>query len=298
VPDLPSQTPPARIPSPLQAVALWLVAGAAMLGAGFLVAMVALGLGALDGKDPLKLAADPNLSPLLTSPTWIAVATLVNEVALAFVLIVAMFLLKPSLRSVMPLRPARALAFVGAILAVFGLAPLADAAAELCQRVFESDVTAARLVATAAKGTTPLGLLLLVIAFGVMPALVEEAMFRGFVTAAFLRGRQIRWLGGASVQALVLPSLMFGLFHLEPTQVAGTIVLGFGFGAARLITGSLAPAMVAHGVYNTAVVIAVRHADDLPDEREIALVPIAVGLCITALGVVLMLREQRRPTHG
>ena len=150
----------------------------------------------------------------------------------------------------------------------------------------KSDLTAAELVSTAARGTGTVGLLLLIFALAVVPALVEESMFRGFVTAAFAKSK---------LAAFVFPTLLFGVFHLEPTQAVATMVLGAGFALARLWTGSLVPAIIAHAAHNTTVLLAVRYGSEPPPSggKSIELLPIALGLLVSALGVVLLARARR-----
>jgi uncharacterized protein len=273
-----------RIPSRLQAIALWFLAGVAMLVVGFGVALASVALSVAGGMDATKLS-DPAASPMFSSPSAIAVGVIANEIALAAVLGLALWITKPAPAAVLPVRGTRFLGFAGALLSVFGLAPAADAAAELCHRVVGNEITAAKIVASAAQAATPGEMVLLIVCLALAPALVEEAMFRGYVTAAFARG--------SMAGALFVPSLMFGLFHLEPTQVAGTIVLGFGFGLARLCTDSLLPGIVAHAVYNGAVIFAVRHSGTPIESHDIELVPILIGLGISALGVLLLVRERR-----
>ncbi|HAN46561.1 MAG TPA: CPBP family intramembrane metalloprotease [Cyanobacteria bacterium UBA8156] len=80
---------------------------------------------------------------------------------------------------------------------------------------------------------------------GVLPGLSEEFLFRGVALPGL----------GSGAIALILSSSVFGLLHwAEPRHwpySLWAIVVGFGFGAITLITGSLVPAVVAHTVANT-----------------------------------------------
>ncbi|MGQ9865658.1 MAG: lysostaphin resistance A-like protein [Pseudanabaenaceae cyanobacterium] len=80
---------------------------------------------------------------------------------------------------------------------------------------------------------------------GVLPGLSEEFLFRGVALPGL----------GAGAIALILSSLVFGLLHwAEPRHwpySLWAIVVGFGFGAITLTTGSLVPAVVAHATANT-----------------------------------------------
>jgi membrane protease YdiL (CAAX protease family) len=149
--------------------------------------------------------------------------------------------------------------------------------------VLNPDVTASRLVINAAKNASTGGLVFLLFGLAVMPALAEEALFRGLLTAPFERRF---WLG------MLVPSVLFGLFHLEPTQAAGTVILGVGFAAARLCTGTLVTGIIAHFVYNAAVILTVRFTDTT-EHHEISLVPVLGGLGLCFVGALLLLREKK-----
>jgi sodium transport system permease protein len=96
-------------------------------------------------------------------------------------------------------------------------------------------------IATAAAD--PLGVVGLFVGVSVLPALCEEALFRGVLLAA-LRGR-VR-----TVTAVVLSALAFSAFHLNPLQMPVTLVLGLVLGALVVRSGSLWPAVACHAVHN------------------------------------------------
>lgn len=273
----------ARIPSPLQALLIWLTAAVAILGAGLTVASAAAATAVAAGQNPMVALGDPKTSPLINSPLWIAGGTLANEVAVLITLAFWLWVLKTPLRIALPLGRPSLLGVIGALLVVFGLAPFAEVMGELMHRLTAQDVTASRIVVNAARGASGAGVVLLVFALGVMPAVAEEALFRGLLTVPFER----RFALG-----LIVPSVLFGLFHLEPTQIAGTIVLGFGFAAGRLCTGTLLTSVIAHLVYNTTVVLTVRYSSALV-ERKLDVLPVLVGLGLALCGAALLWRERR-----
>ncbi len=286
----PSTAPPTRgrIPSPLHAFATWFTAAILLVVASLTMAAAAAASVAARGGDPVKLLGDPTRSPLLTEPTWIALGTLANELATLTAVGIWWLWLKPPRRVVLPFLRPRGTGLAGALLVVFGLAPLAEVAGELVHRVVQNDITASKVVVAAARSSSPAQFALILACLAVLPALAEEILFRGFITSAFER---------SFVAALIVPSLLFGIFHLEPTQAAGTVLLGVGFGLARLCTGSLVTSMLAHGIYNGAVLLAVRYADVVVD-RQIEPVPVVFGLVLFAAGLALLLRERRARREG
>lgn len=264
-----------RAVKPAHAILLWLTALLVLLPASLAFGQV---VAAVHGAPSAHaLLSDPQRSPLLNDPTWIALGTLVNEAsALVAVLVWWWWLRVP--REKLGARPVRPTAVLGALLLVFGIAPWAETVGELVHRVVQNDVTSSKVVSAAARGASDAELVLLLFALAIVPAIVEELMFRGLMTAGFRSNL---------VVAIAVPSLLFGLFHLEPTQAAGTVLLGAGFAYARLSSDSLGVSMITHGVYNAAVLLLVRYGPAM-SEHEIEVGPLLAGAVLAGAGSVLL----------
>lgn len=117
-------------------------------------------------------------------------------------------------------------------------------------------------------------IILNLLVFALVPAVCEELLHRGVIAPALARR-----LG--FVPGLVLSSLLFGLFHLNLARLLPTTVLGLATGYVRLRSGSLAPAILLHFLYNTCLLVASR--------ADLALsLPIAVASVVsTTIFVVL-----------
>ncbi len=265
--------------SPLQALLVWLTAALFLLLASFAFGLV---IAATHAGGARELLSDPDKSPLLNDPTWIALGTLINEAAALCAFGLWWFKLRLP-RTELPFPTPRPAAVVGALMLTFGTAPFAEAVGELVHRVVQNDVTASRVVVAAARGASDLELILLLVCLSIVPAVVEELLFRGLITAAFRNSMAV---------AVVVPSILFGLFHLEPTQAAGTMLLGVAFAFARLCTDSLSVSMIAHGVYNAVVLLVVRFSANVED-REIEIAPMAFGAVLVAGGVVVLLHQRK-----
>lgn len=101
------------------------------------------------------------------------------------------------------------------------------------------------IVLSAAKDPNPLAAIMFLITLGVLPALCEESLFRGFLYTSLRR----KWG--------IFPSVMFTalLFSLAHQDVGGAIqlfVLGALFAFVFERTKSVIPAMVAHCMWNSA----------------------------------------------
>lgn len=93
------------------------------------------------------------------------------------------------------------------------------------------------------SGITTYGLMW-VISTLVLPPLVEEAGFRG-LGLTYLERAGVPFAAANIVQALA-----FGIFHMNLTQGIYTFVLGLALGYVTHRSGSIAPAMLMHLVYN------------------------------------------------
>lgn len=82
----------------------------------------------------------------------------------------------------------------------------------------------------------------------VVPAICEEAAFRGV-----LLGSVRRTVG--SVSAVIVSSLVFGLFHMTAVRFLPTAFLGLLLGLSVVLTGSLLPAIVWHALNNALALI-------------------------------------------
>lgn len=93
------------------------------------------------------------------------------------------------------------------------------------------------------SGITTYGLMW-VISTLVLPPLVEEAGFRG-LGLTYLERAGVPFAAANIVQALA-----FGIFHMNLTQGIYTFVLGLALGYVTHRSGSIAPAILMHLVYN------------------------------------------------
>ena len=95
----------------------------------------------------------------------------------------------------------------------------------------------------ALEATTLPGLLVLLLCAAVLPGICEEALFRGVIQGVFRR-RGSTW-------SIVMTSILFGLFHLHPSNILPPILLGLVLGILVERTGSIVPAMLMHFAVNS-----------------------------------------------
>ncbi len=122
-----------------------------------------------------------------------------------------------------------------------------------------------------------------ILIIGVAPGVCEELMHRGFLLSAYERR--------GSYKAVVMVSILFGLFHFDITNLAGPIFLGLIIGYYVVRTDSIFAGILAHFLNNSfAEVIQYFNRDyvrpetiSLTGEELIGVVILGVfGLIITA----------------
>lgn len=95
---------------------------------------------------------------------------------------------------------------------------------------------------------------LVILTVAALPALSEELFFRGYLFQALQTA-------SGSITAIVLSSLLFGLFHLVTAmgmmseRFLVTTLLGLVLGIVRWRTGSVLPGMLLHAAHNSVLVL-------------------------------------------
>jgi membrane protease YdiL (CAAX protease family) len=114
----------------------------------------------------------------------------------------------------------------------------------------------------------------------------EEWVFRGalwtFIEDSF-----------GPLVALVLTTLIFAAYHLDPLHVVGILPTALFFGALRGLSGSVWPGVIAHAVNNGLGVLAVFL---LPEETVTETALAGAALVVAGLGLLLCWRWGRPET--
>lgn len=114
------------------------------------------------------------------------------------------------------------------------------------------------------------------------PAICEEILFRGYVQRQAERG-----LGVAG--GILFAGIMFGLYHLRPTQILPLSVLGLYLAFLCWSTGSLLPAMVVHFANNAFAVILAAYVRARPDLDPSVIEQFDVPWYYIVLGLVIFI---------
>ncbi len=100
-----------------------------------------------------------------------------------------------------------------------------------------------------ASGNTALGLILLLLAAAVSPAICEEALFRGAILSG-LRQRLRPWA------AILLVGALFGIFHVSIYRFMPTAMLGVLLTYLTVRSGSIFISMIVHAAINAFSILA------------------------------------------
>ena len=142
------------------------------------------------------------------------------------------------------LAPASGLAMAGAALLGIGLAPWVQLVAHLQRLVWPSESEASqhatKLIAEALQ-TRPL---FTIVAVGVLAGVCEELFYRGPLQTAFLR-KLPPW------PAIALVGVLFGAVHMDLAGLPVRAALGVLLGWIVWRCGSIYPAMLAHGLFDS-----------------------------------------------
>ena len=142
----------------------------------------------------------------------------------------------------------------------------------------------------------------------VLPACLEELLFRGWVLAAFIGKHPSR---KRMVIAVFIQAGCFAVFHLLPERMPQTFLLGLALGSIVLATGSILPAILCHIANNSMPLLllygsGVNGRDALParlaeELGQLSLPPQALALAAGAIvigGSLLAWTAWRRRTYA
>ncbi|MGE0872582.1 MAG: CPBP family glutamic-type intramembrane protease [Kofleriaceae bacterium] len=123
-----------------------------------------------------------------------------------------------------------------------------------------------------------------------LPAICEEVLFRGVLT----RGLATRF---SAPVAVIISSVVFGLYHMSVVQFFSTFTLGLALGALTLRSGSIVPGMVTHLINNATAVLVSRSevpplSGWIDDNLPVALLSATAA---SALGIVILIKSGTKP---
>jgi membrane protease YdiL (CAAX protease family) len=129
-----------------------------------------------------------------------------------------------------------------------GLSIVVDELDRLVQLIFPMPEELNSEIMKTMSVTNGLDLLLLVLSAVILAAVIEEAIFRGFLQQSIEEHADV-------TQAVIFSSLAWAFIHLNPYTMAQLFVFGFFLGFISWRTASIIPAIICHGINNLLALI-------------------------------------------
>lgn len=244
----------------------------------------AIGLLALVFAIQFGLAIPVALMALVSGTTKIfenpLTVALFNTVSIGLVLLLGLKLAKASFREVFPLKPMRLILLIPMTFTVVGMGILLsdlDNLLRLFLPIPEWLEKALQSFFGDAQNIFSSFFTLVIVA-----SVTEELLFRGLILRGFLQNYSVR-------KAVIVSALLFGVFHLNPWQFTGAVVLGGIFAWWFVHTRSLLPCLFGHALNNGLPLMALA----IPYLKEIGFVSDGTGpvkfqpLWLDGLGLLL-----------
>ncbi len=167
--------------------------------------------------------------------------------------------------------------FIPAVMAGLGLVVLANLVASILMNILASFGFPWPNSASVMDKSV-LSLVLSIVSTAVLPALVEEMVFRGYVLGA------LRPQGDGL--AIVLSAMLFGLLHGNLLQIPFAFILGLIFAYLTVQTGSIWPAVLIHFLTNAFSVVLEYAGQFLPNEGAQGMLNGAAFAVMAVVGII------------
>lgn len=112
------------------------------------------------------------------------------------------------------------------------------------------------------------------------PAICEEIFFRGFIYGNLEKIT-------SNKNAMLISSILFGLFHIHPAKIISTTLLGLSFVYIVHLTKSIYPAILMHFINNFFVIYISRSPDFIMKDYYIYLLIIAIFIFFYYLKIII-----------
>jgi hypothetical protein len=129
--------------------------------------------------------------------------------------------------------------------------------------------------------TQNLGFAFTLFTMAVTPAVCEELFFRGYIQ------RQAERMFGGWIGAVVFSGVVFGLYHVRPTQALPLSLLGVYLAYVTWRSGSLVPAILVHFANNGLAVVLGAIVSARPDMQAADLERLAIPVYIVLPAAIL-----------
>jgi uncharacterized protein len=127
------------------------------------------------------------------------------------------------------------------------------------------------------------GLIAAILVIGIAPGIAEELLFRGYIQTRLTA----RW---GAVWGVLITSVLFAVFHLDPLQGVLAFAMGLFLGAITERSASIIPAMICHAANNTFATVMTAAGYDITGAG-----PSIAALLSAAVLLAVCIQYLRRP---
>ncbi|HLX90332.1 MAG TPA: type II CAAX endopeptidase family protein [Puia sp.] len=174
--------------------------------------------------------------------------------------------------------------------------PLVSWLGEINQRIplsrwmVDTENEATKLMEAFLKTNSTAGLIINVLLIGLLPAIGEEACFRGVMQRIFIGMFKNAWVG------IIISSMLFSAFHLEFAGFLPRMFLGLLLGALYWYSGSIWVSIVAHFFNNAAQIILIQYNPKVANENPAVPIYAAVASALIVWGILLLIKRNSKST--
>jgi uncharacterized protein len=253
----------------------------AIAGAAIVVGQI------VQGADPKELAQ--HFAESLATPGMFILFAGCAQLAFFLGAVIPAWLSPTPLRERLGLVPVQTSWSVYPLAALGSLFPLAIgfALATLLALIIPADLSVMKLY----ENITPAMSVVFVLFIAVVPGIVEELLFRGYVQRRLLE----RWRPAV---AIGITSVLFALVHVMPHSIVAVLPLGIWFGVVAWKSGSVYPGMLCHAFVNGGVNTwrFIVKFGDVPEAVQIVVVLLVV--LISTVCFFKLVLDFRKPRVG
>ena len=217
-----------------------------------------------------------------------------NQVIL---LVISMFYIiytKCNIKNTLSLRKPKVLSIIASIILWLGTFILINLISIPLQRLMPESAQNLEVINNLMEGHSTLSLIIVV---ALIPAIVEELFFRGFVFSAAKEKFN-------KIPAIIFVSLIFGLYHMSFIKMFTVGILGAALAISVYYSKSIATSMIMHFLNNAVAVVISVYGNTLVEKipfvlsNDINIVNIIIyfifSIIFIALGIILLRRKSIR----
>ncbi|MEJ2055711.1 MAG: CPBP family intramembrane metalloprotease, partial [Calditrichaceae bacterium] len=174
----------------------------------------------------------------------------INLISIGIVILIGKKFTDKSYPEVLPLKKVSAVQFITVLLTAVGLSIVLSDLDNLIRMLIPMPDFIEKIFSDLLSNES--GLLISLFTIVLVAAFSEEFLFRGL----FFQGYEERY---GSTKAIFYTALMFGLFHMNPWQFSGAVILGAVYAWWFVLTRNLWLCVLGHGFNNLISVLGVRY---------------------------------------